>query len=202
MVLVKIIRIPPGFRKKFGVKHFCCLLSLLMAPFPFQPFVVVFFLLVQYVLHLYDYFKEWHKNPQWSFSCCLALILPLNDLQGEIHGMAGTNIIETQLHTGEFECELTTVGSSVMNSGVIDFTLEEAEKSGEDSVEMQNNNRHGGKCSNKKCHQGTQTEFSLLFAVTDVKKMSAEACPVDSKFLNHCKLHEFWIHGMKNFAKR
>ena len=84
--------------------------------------------------------------------------------------MAGANIVETQLQTGEFE--LTTVGSAVQDSGIIDVTLEEGEQSGEDSVEVQNTNRQWGKRSNKKCHQGTQTEFLSLFVVIDVKKVS------------------------------
>lgn len=35
---------------------------------------------LQYVLHLYGYFKEWQQNPQWSLSCFLALLLPLSGL--------------------------------------------------------------------------------------------------------------------------
>ena len=116
---------------------------------------------------MFNYFKEWRKNRQWSLSCCLALLLPLNELQGEIHGMAGTNITETQLQTGEFE--LTTVGSAVKDSGIIDVTLEEGEQGCEDSAEVQGNNRQGVKRSNAKCHQVTQTEFLSVFAVTDVK---------------------------------
>ena len=83
--------------------------------------------------------------------------------------MAGTNIIETQLQTGEFE--LTTVGSAVKDSGVIDVTLEEGEQGCEDSVEVQGNNGQGTKRNNKKCHQGTQTELSSLFAVFDANNV-------------------------------
>ena len=54
----------------------------------------------QYVMFLYEYLKEWRKNPQCSSSCCLALLPPLNDLQGEIRGMVGKNLMKTQLDTG------------------------------------------------------------------------------------------------------
>ena len=84
--------------------------------------------------------------------------------------MAGTNITETQLQTGEFE--LTTVGSAVKDSGIINVvTLEEGEQGCDDSLQVQGNNRQGGKWSNIKCHQGTQTELSSLFAVFDIKNV-------------------------------
>ena len=105
--------------------------------------------------------------------------------------MAGANIVETQLQTGEFE--LTTVGSAVQDSGIIDVTLEEGEQGGEDSVQGQNRNPHGDNPSNKKCHQGTQTEFLSCFVVIDIKKVSE---PVeDNHFEKNCKLHGVCIHG-------
>ena len=81
---------------------------------------------VQYAVFLHGYLNEWRKNPHWSFSCCLALLLPLNDLQGEIRGIAGTNILENQLQTGQID--KPTILSAVKNSGAIDVTLEEGEQ--------------------------------------------------------------------------
>ena len=77
-------------------------------------------------MHLYRYLKEWRKNPQLSFSCCLALIIPLINLPGEISGLVGTNVLNTQLDTGEME--LTTVVGAVQDSGAIDITLEDGDQ--------------------------------------------------------------------------
>ena len=118
---------------------------------------VFVFPLVQYALQLYDYFKEWRKNPQCSFSCCLALLLPLNDLQGEIRGMVGKNVLGTQLQTGHFE--MTTLRGAVKDSGAFDVSLEEGEQGDGHAFGLQDTNRPVVKISNKKCHQGTQTEF-------------------------------------------
>jgi len=91
--------------------------------------------LVQYAVHLYGYLKEWRKNPHWSFSCCLALLLPLINLPGEISGLAGTNITNTQLDTGQFEMQ--TVVGAVKDSGVIDVTLDDEEKDDDNPAEVQ-----------------------------------------------------------------
>ena len=120
---------------------------------------------VQYALHLYDYFKEWRKNRHYSFSCCLALFLPLVNLLGEIEGMVGTNLLSSQLQTGDFE--LTTVRAAVQDSGAFDVTLGEGEQADDHALDLQNDNRPVAKISNKKCHQGTQTEISSLLTVAD-----------------------------------
>ena len=112
---------------------------------------------MQYARSLYEYFTEWRKNPHLSLSCCLALLLPLNDLQGDIQGVAGTNIVDTQLQTGDFE--LTTVGSAVSDTGVVDVTLGEGEQDDDDAANKQD------ALNNTKCHHGTQTELSSLLVV-------------------------------------
>ena len=128
--------------------------------------VVVFVLFsVQYALHLYGYFKEWRKNPHCSFTCCLALFLPLLDFQSEIQGMVGTNVMNTQLQTGNFE--ITTLRGAIKDSGAFDVTLEVGEQGDDHTLDQQDDNRQVAKISNKKCHQGTQTEISSLLTVTD-----------------------------------
>lgn len=120
-------------------------------------------------MFLYSFFKEWRKNPHWSFSCCLALILPLKDLQGEIRGLAGTNVLNTQLQTGQFET--VTLYAAVKDSGAIDVTLEEnkeGDDEGGETVEMEDAYCHGVKCSRIKCDQETQTVLSSLSLITDV----------------------------------
>ena len=84
------------------------------------------FLLVQYILHIYGYLKEWRKNPQWSLSCCLALFLPLISLPGDISGLVETNIINSQLDTGDIE--MPTIKAAVEDTGIMDAALEETEE--------------------------------------------------------------------------
>ena len=116
-------------------------------------------------MHLHGYFKEWRKNPHCSFSCCLALLLPLNDLQGEVRGLVGKNVLQTQLQTGDFE--MTTLGAAVKDSGAFDVNLEEGGQGDDHALDLHGDNRPITKTSKRKCHQGTQTELLLLLTVAN-----------------------------------
>ncbi|XP_078376765.1 cysteine repeat modular protein A-like isoform X1 [Oculina patagonica] len=116
-------------------------------------------LFYQYTLFLHQYLKEWRKNPHWSFSCCLALLLPLNDLQGEIRGLVGTNVLSSQLQSGEFE--KPTVLSAVKDSGAIDVTLE-SDQGDDDTTVVQDESCRVAKYSDTRRHQATQAELCLL----------------------------------------
>ncbi len=122
--------------------------------------------LVQYALHLKSHFQQWRKNPHWSFSCCLALLLPLNDLQGDIRGLAATDVLKTQLESGNFE--VSTVQAAVQDSGVIDVTLEEVEEGDDDTIVVKDSNWQVTKKNNTKCEQATQTEYMSFLTVADV----------------------------------
>ena len=78
---------------------------------------------MQYLAYIYHYVKEWRKNPKCSLSCCLALLLPLNQLQGEIRGLAERNVLNQQLQTGKME--MPSIASTLRDSGAVDITLEE-----------------------------------------------------------------------------
>ena len=86
---------------------------------------------------LYGYFKEWRKNPKWSFSCCLALFLPLFDIAGEVSGLADTNMVTTQLDTGHME--VTTIAAAVQDSGALEVTIEGRERDDDTMVVMEEN---------------------------------------------------------------
>ena len=118
-------------------------------------------LAVQYAVHLYQYLKAWCKNPQWSFSCFLALILPLISLPGDISGVVGTNVINNQLQTGHVD--IPSILGAVQDSGAVDITLKEGEEE-DNTLGMQ---KAQDAKSNSKRHQGTQTELLTLFLVTD-----------------------------------
>ena len=93
------------------------------------------------------------------------MLLPLNDLQGEVRGLVGKNVLRTQLQTGDFE--MTTLRGAVKNSGAFDVTLQEGEQDDDHALDLHDDNRRVTKISNKKCHQGTQTELLLLLTVAD-----------------------------------
>ena len=118
------------------------------------------FISAQYTVFLYRYIKEWRKNPHWSFSCCLALLLPLNELQGELRGLAGQNFLKNQLQTGEIE--KPSLISAVKDSGAIDVTLEEGEQGDGDKVEIQDENHQNALYRHPRRHQGTQTEMPSI----------------------------------------
>ena len=119
---------------------------------------------VQYALHLFGYILEWRKNPQCSVSCCLALLLPLTDLQGDIRGVTGTDLLNTQLQSGDFEIE--TLQAAVKDSGVIDVTIDEREEDDDDTGK--DGSRQVDKNRNKTCDQETQTECMSLLKTADV----------------------------------
>ena len=79
------------------------------------------FLSVQYAMFIYRFFKEWRKSPRWSFSCCLALLLPLNDLQQEVLGMAGKNVLKQQLKTGNVD--MPSLSGALKESGAVSIEL-------------------------------------------------------------------------------
>ncbi|XP_078376644.1 uncharacterized protein LOC144659979 [Oculina patagonica] len=122
--------------------------------------LVVGLLVAQYAVFLYRYLQEWRKNPHWSFSCCLALLLPLNDLQGEIRGIAGANILKNQLQTGQMD--KPTIVSSVKNSGAIQVMLEEGNQSDDKTLEIQDENCQDAEHKNTARQQGTQTKLCSL----------------------------------------
>lgn len=103
-------------------------------------FSFLLFFSVQYIVHLYGYLKAWRKNPHWSFSCCLAFILPLVSLPGDISGLVGNNIVNNQLQTGEIE--IPTITAAVQDSGAINVTLEEGEPGDGGSAEPHDDRRN------------------------------------------------------------
>ena len=116
-----------------------------------------FYILAQYAVFLYDFFTEWRKNPHWSFSCCLGLLLPLNDLQGDLRDIAGTDILTNQLQTGQIDNP--NLLSEVKDSGAIDVTLEEADEEDDNIMKIQNKSCQDAEQSDTRRHQGTQTEL-------------------------------------------
>ena len=111
---------------------------------------------VQYVVFLYRYLKEWRTNPRCSFSCCLALLLPFNDLQGDIRGCADAGVFKSQLQTEEIE--VPTIITAVKNSEAKDAPFGESQEDDDSKLAV----AVGKENTKSRSHQGTQTEIFKL----------------------------------------
>ncbi|KAL9970585.1 hypothetical protein ACROYT_G022988 [Oculina patagonica] len=131
--------------------------------------MVVSLLVVQYAVMLFSFLKEWRKNPHCSFSCCLALLMPLQSLQGEMSGLVGSDVVNDQMQTGQIAAP--TVIDAMKDAGAIDLTLKEGEQKTDDVMfAVQRGNRQDAKCNRKKCNKQIQTElFSLSITVEDTQ---------------------------------
>ena len=78
---------------------------------------------VQYLSYIYHYIKEWRKNPEWSLSCCLALLLPLRNFEGEIGGLAGGDVPMQQLQTGRID--IPSNANTGRDNAAVDISLED-----------------------------------------------------------------------------
>lgn len=116
---------------------------------------------VQYITVLYRYLREWWKDPHCSFSCCLAWLLPLNDLQGKIHGLAATDALNSQMQSGQMDAP-TLIGA-VKDSGAIDASLEQGQKDDHATFAIQGENCQDPVYNNNQSHKKTQTEMYTLF---------------------------------------
>ena len=81
---------------------------------------------MQYLVDIYHNVKEWRKNLKWSFTCCLALLLPRNELQGEMQGLTERNILRQQLQSGGIEMQSITV--TLKHSGAVEDHDSESEQ--------------------------------------------------------------------------
>ena len=103
-------------------------------------------------MFLCHYIKEWRKNPRCSFSCCLALLLPFNDLQGDIRGFADA---------------MPTIITAVKDSEAKDAPFGEGQEDDVNKLAI----AVGKKNPKSKFHQGTQTEILKL----SINRMENEA---------------------------
>lgn len=85
------------------------------------------------------------------------MLLPLNELQGELSGLAGQNFFKNQLQTGEIE--KSSLISAVKDSGAIDVTLGESEEGNGNKEEIHDENHQNALYRHPRRHQGTQTEM-------------------------------------------
>ena len=118
-------------------------------------------------MHFYQYLKEWLKNPQCSVSCCMALLLPLNDMQGDITDqVAESNVLGKQMDVGQVD--MSAVTSSIRSQGAGEISR--AAKL--DGIGTK------PECSSNRCHRETQTKLCVVLMASTVwqveEKWSAE----------------------------
>ena len=102
-------------------------------------------------------------------------------MPGNISGLADTNVLNTQLDSGQME--MTTVAGAVQDSGAIDVTLEELDQDQQDdgdSTDMEDDN-----CYNPQLKPGERKTVTNVGAMnnceaTDVPFEDGKQCKVDS----------------------
>lgn len=85
-------------------------------------------------------------------------------MHGEIGDMAGTNVLDDQLQTGQMET--ANILSAVKDSGAVDITIKGGQRS-YNTMEAQVNDCQDAEYDNKNCHKETQTESEALCDITD-----------------------------------
>ena len=78
-------------------------------------------------------------------------------MQGEISGIAGTDVVKNQLQTGQID--KPTIATALKESGILDVTLEEGERPDDNRIEMQHENCQDVHYGSRKGHQETQTNL-------------------------------------------
>lgn len=86
-------------------------------------------------------------------------------MHGEIGGMAGTNVLDDQLQTGQIET--ANIFSAVKDSGAVDISIEGGQQNDDKTMEAQVDDCQDAEFDNKKCHKETQTESLALFDIND-----------------------------------
>ena len=138
--------------------------------------------LVQYGRYFLRFIKEWRKNPQWSLSCCLALLLPLNDLHNEIRGMTGKNFLNEQVQTGNFN--MPSVSSTLNESGAVSFELITIHEEPKESVKLRSVNfgfeesDNGGleeEDADKVAFKARKKSRSVSFAIATIHEQPKES---------------------------
>ena len=93
--------------------------------------------------------------------------MPLNDLQGEIHGLAATDALNNQMQSGQMDAP-TLIGA-VKDSGAIDVSLEQGQKDDHAAFAIREENCQDPVYNKNRSHKKTQTEMYTLFIA--VKEM-------------------------------
>ena len=114
---------------------------------------------VQYAIFVFQNIREWRKNPKWSFSCCLALLVPLTNLQSDIRGLAGKNMLKQQVQSGKLG--MPSIGATLKESGAIDIAIEDEGDNRESPPIAKTDKRKRVKRKEKMQHTQTSTDVEV-----------------------------------------
>ena len=95
--------------------------------------------------------KTWHRDPQLSFVCCLALLLPLSDFQEEITGLEET-VRQTE------ENEMPSIFTAVKDYAPVTAPVDADAKGDIVTRKLTDANYKDLTYEKTQRHQGTQTE--------------------------------------------
>ena len=113
-------------------------------------------------MHSIRYLNKWRNDPQLSFSCCLALLLPLSDFKEGIDGLEET-VRQTE------EIDMPTIFDAVKDYGPVDAPVNADAKSGIGTTEIKDAIYKRLSKVKTQRHQKTQTEpFMSLNAHVDI----------------------------------
>ena len=103
-------------------------------------------------MHFYQYVKEWLRNPQCSVSCCVALLLPLIDMKGDIGDqVTGPNGLgKREIDVGQVDMPDFSSSTKAQDAG------KNSSSAKCDSIDTKS------ECRSDSCHRGTQTKFSAV----------------------------------------
>ena len=87
-------------------------------------------------------------------------------MQGEVTTLTETNVLDKQLQSGQLE--MPTILALVRESDPHYVLDEEGGQGGNNTTAMQNGYYNNVVCSNKTCHQETQTNLFTLFTADSV----------------------------------
>ena len=154
-------------------------------------------------MFIYGFFKEWRRNPRWSFSCCLALLLPLTDLQQEVLGMAGKNVLKQQLKTGNVD--MPSLSGALKESGAVSIELtilpEHPEETSGSTSETETGRKKEGNADKGTASTGDEPKKQAMTRKKKVKQqlqignvnMSTESEPLKrsgAERIVHASIHE------------
>lgn len=102
-------------------------------------------------MNLFRYLKTWRRDPQLSFACCLALLLPLTDFQDEIGGL------EETVRQPE-EIDMPSIFAAVEDYAPVTAPVDADAKGDFGTRELKDANYKDLSHDKIQSHQGTQTE--------------------------------------------
>ena len=100
------------------------------------------------------------------------MLLPLNELQGEVRGFAGRNVFKNQLQTGKVN--MPSISTSFQDTGAMNFSLEQDQPlTGERNSDQEETPGNKSEKQTQTGESGKESIFTKI-SVHEVPKMTYE----------------------------